>query len=64
VVTVPGSVKVVMRNVLLGSVWAPSRAASHPCYEHPRPDPTPPTNFAGIFRRCVVGEPTTVVCSS
>src|SRR6266700_5031874 len=27
-------------------VWGrPSRAAAHPCYEHPRPDPTPPPGF-------------------
>ena len=34
-VTVPGSVKVVIGNVLLGSVGRPSWAASRPYYEHP-----------------------------
>ncbi len=35
VVTAPGSVKVIMRNVLFGSVGAPSWAASRLHYEHP-----------------------------
>src|SRR6202042_846675 len=29
-------------SILLGAPW---QAASHPCYEHPGPDPTPPPDF-------------------
>jgi hypothetical protein len=41
------------------SLGAPSWAASHPCYEHLCPDPTPPPGFfRGLSGTPVVSDPT------